>query len=168
MPMGNFLRHLHVFLFKQYQTDLKEQLSPFIPYPSSPFFSIALSPPTFIYLIHLFIVCPHPYNVNSPKAGTFNHFAYSCIPRDKNNNQHFIEDGKDRAGFNVQIDTVAMDEVIMAQVENMEGLTGDVVERVAARRDILRQEVLALEEKYAVKEEEAVIPDSDRESKKNR
>lgn len=86
----------------------------------------------------------------------------------ENNNQHFIEDGKDRAGFNVQIDTVAMDEVIMAQVENMEGLTGDVVERVAARRDILRQEVLALEEKYAVKEEEAVIPDSDRESKKNR
>lgn len=88
--MGNFLRHLHVFIFKQYQTDLKEQLPPFIPYPSSPFFSIALSPPTFIYLIHLFIVCPHPYNVNSPKAGTFNHFAYSCIPRDKNNHQHFI------------------------------------------------------------------------------
>ena len=86
----------------------------------------------------------------------------------ENNNQHFIEDGKDRMGFNVQIDTVAMDDVIMAKVESMEGMTGDVVERVAARREILRQEVLALEEKYATKPEEAVIPDSDRESHKNR
>ena len=80
----------------------------------------------------------------------------------ENNNQRFIEDGKDRMGFNVQIDTVAMDDVIMAKVESMEGVTGDVVERVAARREILKQEVLALEEKFAV------IPDPDRESQKNR
>ena len=81
--MGNFLRHLHVFLFKQYQTDLEEQRPPLIPYPSSPFFSIALSPPTFIYLIHLFIVCPHPYNVNSPTAGTFNHLLTLISPETK-------------------------------------------------------------------------------------
>ena len=67
----------------------------------------------------------------------------------ENTGQNFIQEGKERAGFNVQIDTVAMDDVIMAQVESMEGLTGDVVERVAARREILKQEVLALEEKYA-------------------
>ncbi|MBP5334104.1 MAG: hypothetical protein J6Y66_08045 [Bacteroidales bacterium] len=67
----------------------------------------------------------------------------------ENTGQNFIQEGKARAGFNVQIDTTAMDDIIMAQMQNMEGLTGDVVERVAARRDILRQEVLALEEKYA-------------------
>lgn len=67
----------------------------------------------------------------------------------ENTGQNFIQEGKERAGFNVQIDTVAMDDVIMAQVESMEGLTGDVVERVAARREILKQEVLALEEKFA-------------------
>ncbi|MBR6305334.1 MAG: hypothetical protein IKR38_00955 [Bacteroidales bacterium] len=67
----------------------------------------------------------------------------------ENTGQNFIQEGKERAGFNVQIDTVAMDDVIMARVESMEGLTGDVVERVAARREILRQEVLALEEKFA-------------------
>ena len=67
----------------------------------------------------------------------------------ENTSQNFIQEGKERAGFNVQIDTVAMDDVIMAQVESMEGITGDVVERVAARREILKQEVLALEEKFA-------------------
>ena len=67
----------------------------------------------------------------------------------ENTSQNFIQEGKARAGFDVQIDTVAMDDIIMAQVQNMEGMTGDVVERVAARREALRQEVLALEEKYA-------------------
>ena len=82
----------------------------------------------------------------------------------ENTSQTFIQDSKDRAGFYEQIDTVAMDDVIMAQVHSMEEMTGDVVERVAARREILRQEVLALEEKYALPPVEAspasVIPSS--------
>ena len=70
-----------------------------------------------------------------------------------------------------------MDDVIMAQVHSMEEMTGDVVERVAARREILRQEVLALEEKYALPPVEAspaipssssVIPSPAEESKKKK
>ena len=79
----------------------------------------------------------------------------------ENKNQNFIQDSKERAGFNVQIDTVAMDDAIMAKVESMEGMTGDVVERVAARREILKQEVLALEEKYATLPSEAEKKDDE-------
>lgn len=67
----------------------------------------------------------------------------------ENTGQTIIQDSKARAGFDIQIDTVAMDDIIMAEVERMEGMTGDVTERVAARREALRQEVLNLEEKYA-------------------
>ena len=72
----------------------------------------------------------------------------------ENTGQTFIQDSKDRAGFYEQIDTTAMDDVIMAKVESMEGMTGDVVDRVAARLEILKQQVLELEEKAALKPEE--------------
>lgn len=76
----------------------------------------------------------------------------------ENTGQTFIQDSKDRAGFTEQIDTTAMDDVIMAKVESMEGMTGDVVDRVANRLEILKQQVLELEEKSALKPEEDGIP----------
>ena len=72
----------------------------------------------------------------------------------ENTGQTFIQDSKDRAGFYEQIDTVAMDEVIMAKVESMEGMTGDVVDRVAARIEIIKQQVLELEKQSALKPED--------------
>ena len=72
----------------------------------------------------------------------------------EHNGQSFIQDSKDRASFREFADTVAMDDVIMAKIESMEGLSGSVVERVAARREQLRGELLALEKQYALKPEE--------------
>lgn len=75
----------------------------------------------------------------------------------ENTGQNFIQESKDRTGYYEQIDTVAMDDVIMAKVESMEGMTGDVVDRVAARLEILKQQVLELEEQAALKPDETVI-----------
>lgn len=72
----------------------------------------------------------------------------------ENTGQTFIQDSKDRAGYYEQADTTAMDDVIMARVENMDGMTGDVVDRVAARLEILKQQVLELEKQAALKPEE--------------
>ena len=72
----------------------------------------------------------------------------------ENTGQTFIQDSKGRTGYYDQIDTVAMDDVIMAKVENMEGMTGDVVDRVAARLEILKQQVLELEKQSALKPDE--------------
>ena len=76
----------------------------------------------------------------------------------ENTGQTFIQDSKERAGFYEQIDTVAMDDVIMAKVESMEGMTGDVVDRVATRLEILKKQVIELEKQSALKPDEDGIP----------
>ena len=89
----------------------------------------------------------------------------------ENTGQTFIQDSKNRRGYYEQIDTVAMDEIIMAKVESMEGMTGDVVDRVANRLEIIKKQVLELEKQSALKPEEeddSVIPGEAEGSKKRK
>lgn len=73
----------------------------------------------------------------------------------ENTGQNYIQNRKDALAFSEAVDTTAMDEVVMASIENMDAIIGDVAERVSERRDALREEVLYLEEKSAaIKEDE--------------
>ena len=68
----------------------------------------------------------------------------------ENTSQTFLQDRINQVGYSEYVDTLAMDEVIMASLEEMESTTGNVTDRVAARLETLKAEVVELERKAAV------------------
>ena len=65
----------------------------------------------------------------------------------ENTSQTFLEDRISRVGYTDYADTTAMDDIIMASLEQMESTTGNVTDRVAARLETIKAEVIELERK---------------------
>ena len=65
----------------------------------------------------------------------------------ENTSQTFLEDRISQVGYTDYADTTAMDDIIMASLEQMESTTGNVTDRVAARLETIKAEVIELERK---------------------
>ena len=63
----------------------------------------------------------------------------------ENTSQTFLQDRINQVGYTDYVDTLAMDDIIMASLEEMENTSGNVTERVAARLEALKAEVIELE-----------------------